>query len=720
MKPAVLLTHLRSCDEMAESLLLHADVDIIVAYDEVLPYFESRGVPCKRLFDFLSETRSQRAVVEAAVRFDALRHRFNEEVMERYWPHWDAGLRQRVAERLIEQMKGDLYQETTFVEALRSCAAQTDLRLIIVPQDICRDTKTMAMVARRLGIPVLHLLHAFPYGADNLHEECYADAIAVFSERARDLYRGFGVPEDRIVVTGNPYWDNFWRPPRPGLREKGFEASGLDPKQPVIVVGLTYPHQLSAISAAHPDYVRQTCEATLDALGTLCRKYPEWQVILRPHPNVPAHIEDLDDKAHSAGIQHVWVDSKLASTTVCSMASLVMCTQSNLGIEAMFLGVPVINLVLEEFAQPVFAEGMGPLFVDEDAILSVWRVGDIAPAIEGLMRDPKERDALLNKRKDTILRYNGFLDGRSSERFTALARKMMNMPLESLPKTDRFEAWEGPLAQAVPDDASRVLLLGRFTRSLAGAVEVAVPSARVLAGRDGAAVAQAGFDVVVLADPLTPDSRSQDEIEAAAQWLAPGGGLIACAQHGAYADAVESLNAAAWAPPRPGAECATQLHGFSRQGLEMVFSRAGFDIREWLPRVNIAMVENIECSAHEQAIEGWVVRAVKRNGARHFGSGQSDTAAALNEKGEALFAEGDYEGARKAFEGALRLEPRRALYDNNLAAVLFALGEHDAAWNALVRTLEHEPQLESARANLRDVAQVLGREAEAARILEGR
>jgi Flp pilus assembly protein TadD len=82
-----------------------------------------------------------------------------------------------------------------------------------------------------------------------------------------------------------------------------------------------------------------------------------------------------------------------------------------------------------------------------------------------------------------------------------------------------------------------------------------------------------------------------------------------------------------------------------------------------------------------------------------------------------LFDAGDFAAAAAAFTEAITTWHEEALYYNNLGAALVAVNALEGAWNKFLEALHHNPRLDSAWANLQEIAPLLGRTQEAEQLL---
>ena len=674
VKPAVLIGLIRGAEALARGLLERADLDLIAYHDMAYHHLREKGIPVRRFLDFLSEDAKKAALANAHARGEAIRHTLRSGPLREAYGYGAA--QWELLAGLVEGVQAkDLFAKMFLIDTLHFCFRETDLRLIIAPDEIARDTRPVLDAARRLGVASLHLLHGFPYGAINalnLSGLPIADVTAVYSQALKDIFaRHTRHHPDRIAVTGNFEWDPLCRPPIPGMRERVCREFGLDPARPIITYGLTYHHCFSRIAAEHAGYARKITDAVLEAMTELSLRHPDWQFVLRPHPNDNEAHSTLPARAAEMGLGKVHIDQQTTAQACVSACDVLVCCQSNLGIEALFRGKPVVNCVLDEIAQPFFDEDMGRLFQEGDAVLHAWHAREIAPAIEAALCDEAARRDLLDRRTATLLRFNGFLDGQSTARVCELAVAMAANPAAYVCQTNRWPEYEAVLARLVPDDVRHVLVLGPDAAPLAQQVRECSPKAAV--NHAAHPPADGKFDAVILQWPVKEQLRET---------------------MGQLADCVSEAGTLLLVAP---ATCTAGL------------ARAGFVTDETSQAPGGATEDVLAIRARRRPV-GPGPWAEKNNM-------RKEAARQANAEGEQLYAEGRLEEAACAFGAALSAWGGEAVYHTNLGTALYAMGETEKAWRQFQTALHHDPFDASARYNLRAIAPVVGRSEEAERLL---
>ena len=625
VKPAILLTLLRGVERLAESILDRADVEILTLYDMTAPFMESRGLPFRPFSSFLTDAARERLTAEAARRAKAVAEGLYGPDLRGQWPDLDDATYEALAAEIMNTLRVSFREEAVLIETLRRCASETDLRLIIVHQDICRDTKTLVCAGRRLGVPTLHIAHGYPYGCQNaisMRDPMSADLLAVYSERLRDTYEKLGFPRERLAVTGNPEWDVYTRAPMPGHRDYIARTLGLDVAKTTIVYAITYANPLSPSSLMHAGYVERTTEAVVEAFAALAEQHADWQFVLRPHPNDPDAPRALRELADAKGLKQVWIDNLTSAVSCLSIADALVCTHSNMGVEAIIAGKPVVNCVLDAYCKEVFEEGVGPLFLEEDAVLTIRQKDGIANAIERVLLDPDEQARFLAGRPDTIRRFNGPNDGRAMERVCALVTGMLDNERPVVPPNTRYPEFEQVFMRLLPKAAKRVLVLGHAGVHVATAVLSSAPHLHVDAFPEWPADALKA-DVVLLSDPLPHAAEAVDLLARALEHAGTEGSVIVAFRHGGNADAWETLSSGKWAPPHPGAESALPVDEYSWPGVEALLASVGLKTSACQALLNATAGEAFIAEGpvvrpgdgyfqERLGVEAWVVRAERQ------------------------------------------------------------------------------------------------------------
>lgn len=729
MKPAVLNTLTRGADALSQALLLRADLDIITYHDAVVPLMEARGLPCRRFSEFITEEMKARAHHEAQARCEAVARQLAEEGVGQLCPAaiGDDDAWRTLSGRVQTVLREHLFHQIVAVDALRRCADETELRVLLVQQDIGQDTRPLIEAGRRLGIPSIHIMHGYPAGAVaaiNLVDGPYADVHAVFSDPVKELFLSMGVPDDRVFVTGNFEWDPHIRPPRASWRRDACARIGLDPNRPIITYALTYLHRFSSLAVRFRDYLDKTRPAVLRAFAELAARHQDWQFVVRPHPNDADAPRNMTELARREGLDTLFFDQVTPSLIGVAMSDAIVCCQSNFGMEAILAGKFVVNCVIDEFAQPYFDEGIGRLFIEDDAVLHAATPEAIAPSIEAVMLDRATREALAAKRNASIRRFNHSADGKATERVCDLVLDIVERPQSYVRPSGLRPVLHDLLTKACLDalgedwGGGNVLVLGRDAEHIAGVLNESSPQLKAQAALGLDEAAAPSLDLIVCTDPVPADGTGEGLLTALDARLGDSGVLVLVFLNGADLESRRAFASERWSPPRERSEPASNWGQFSPVALEVFLSRAGFEADAITEQREACRAE---ADGQRTEVSAWVVRARRK---AHVPSewlehqrGLRQPAVEAGARGERLLAEGKPEEALAEFAAAVEVWDASVRIHLNRAIALCSLGDREAAWDCVLNALHHDPVLPEARAALRDLAQQLGREAEAGLIL---
>ncbi len=253
--------------------------------------------------------------------------------------------------------------------------------------------KTFTATAGRLGIPSVAVLDfwsnyrpRFADGDGNL--TCLPDRIAVMDEQARREMSAEGFPPERLVVTGQPAFEELeaFRARAHEHRQAARAALGVDDTQRVVLFASQPLAALFGEDRSNPLYPGYTEHEVRLALRAALEDVNDGRLLLviRPHPRENA--EELRE-ASSARVRVV-VDGSGDRRAAVLGADLVVGMSSVLLVEACLLGRPVVSL------QPGLCRP-DPLPTNRwGASAAVYRGDEIGATVRRVLLDPAARAEL--------------------------------------------------------------------------------------------------------------------------------------------------------------------------------------------------------------------------------------------------------------------------------------------------------------------------------------
>lgn len=349
--------------------------------------------------------------------------------------------------------------EISVLETLESLTAECrlrgeELRLIVLAADNHAHQRALVLGARRHGIPTLQLAHGSQFVqstvriAGEMHT-VYADRVASFARRDRDVLTALGNDPERIHLTGSPAWDHLYRRDARMTREEARRRLGLDPGRQVVLFCTSYAEGSSAFYGRICRRLARMYSAVLAASA-----HPEldFQLIVRPHPaelaRVPlgAEVESRVLASHAA-----WLADR-AGPGACLLRDrkeeaiqaadlVVVGTASTLLTEAMILERPSVVLPLfPEDDHRFLARGGVEVLDDENALPSL---------VASLLGDTQRLDELVGRQNMLLPELNEGNDGRAAERVADLIAELAQVDVGSAPPA-------GPPARPDPERAPEV------------------------------------------------------------------------------------------------------------------------------------------------------------------------------------------------------------------------------------------------------------------------
>jgi len=220
--------------------------------------------------------------------------------------------------------------------SVRAALARETLQALIVDEDASPLQRAALNVARAQDAPSYVLQHGLPCVACGF-APLKADLACVWGASSARQYRTWGIPADRLLLTGTPAHDALLRGPRPAAQSRG-------PQKPwrLLLLATVPPRPDRPDSAALAAHPRAYHRLLRDAFS-VCAEFSEVELLVKPHPRAP-HEPFLAALPRAfPTLRCRFVTSSLAAAF--AQADLVLSCASSAGVEARLWGLPVIQLL---------------------------------------------------------------------------------------------------------------------------------------------------------------------------------------------------------------------------------------------------------------------------------------------------------------------------------------------------------------------------------------
>ena len=272
--------------------------------------------------------------------------------------------------------------------------------IIVVINDLTLFGKAAVIAGQKLSIPSLRI-SASVVAPNQQMSPVSADFLAVSGEAIKEVYIQSGMPEEKIITTGNPRFDKLFQRNKQDDRNAIFKKFDLDREKRLIVL---------TTENAPVDETEELLRAVFSAVNEI----DDVQLIVKPHP---AETSELHKSLLlEMGINNAMIVEDIEIYELLNAADCVLTSFSATGLEAMMLDKPVIsiNLTGEPDRMP---------YAESGAALGVYHEDELAPAIMNALTDDAVREKLKSGRETFVERYNYRMDGRAAKRVVELILK---------------------------------------------------------------------------------------------------------------------------------------------------------------------------------------------------------------------------------------------------------------------------------------------------------
>lgn len=301
--------------------------------------------------------------------------------------------------QILQQQVVQLVERVQQVEAELQ---QVQPDAVLVHADNHPPHQIYVLVARRRGIPSIMVQHGLDCERYCL-EDAYASAIAVWGNGRLQRYRQHSRWQPSwIRVTGNPEFNHLRLPQR------------LNPNGEYWLWA-TRPH--SPEKCYLPSRTPAEGIEILEALLTALEAHPDAQLVIKAHPY--DYVDLYRERLLTHPLQHRITISNLPLQSLLPDARLVITEDSTAGMEAMFLGKPVI---LAHFA----ASPPVTPYVTYGSALPAFSAAMLQAALLKIQQmTVREGDRLLHGQRAFLLEFAGACDGQALEQMMAFILEVL-------------------------------------------------------------------------------------------------------------------------------------------------------------------------------------------------------------------------------------------------------------------------------------------------------
>ncbi len=291
-------------------------------------------------------------------------------------------------------------------EALR----RVQPKALIVGNDLTIEGRAGCRVAETQGVRTAVFMHGSISGIPTQSHHC-TDRIFVFGEFHRHELLERGIPDQRIVVCGDPKLDDRQRQTgkiHPQLKTR----FGLSDGAPWILVATSGPgHRVS-----HRHHAQ-----IVAGLFDLARAVPEVPIVVKLHrKDRLEYYQSRLDSAADSRVQVVPFGTPGLPSDIFDWlqgCSLVLTGASTTATEAMVMDVPVVTM---DYCGELYHID----FIDAGATVHVTTPAELVAAVPDVLASGRLPDATAARMQEFLKGTFGALDGKSSERAASSLREL--------------------------------------------------------------------------------------------------------------------------------------------------------------------------------------------------------------------------------------------------------------------------------------------------------
>ena len=288
---------------------------------------------------------------------------------------------------------------------------------ILVDEDVCPFNKALILSANLLGIPSVVIQHGAAFWIVPIAlAPVSATKIAAWGTYSRELLREWGVPDEKIEITGVPRYDEFFSSAGESeerARQEAVRELRLDPAKKIAVLATDPFHEAGRADFVGNYLTQNELAQLIKTTIAAAKHFPDLQLVLKLHPRDPFESFTRDLVRSLDPEKNITVTRLYPTQKLVRACDLLMTVCSTVAIEAILCQKPVITINLRgtRDLQPHAELG---------AALSARDETGLRDSMDKALHDPGVRRELSRKRLEVIPQYVHTPDKDSSRRVADL------------------------------------------------------------------------------------------------------------------------------------------------------------------------------------------------------------------------------------------------------------------------------------------------------------
>ncbi len=306
------------------------------------------------------------------------------------------------------------------VRSLKNLLWEKQVKGILADEDVCTFNKTLILMANRKNVPSLVIQHGAPFWIVPIAlAPVSCSKIAAWGEYSRELLAEWGVPPEKIKITGVPRYDAFLKKKRnpKSIRKKVCKDLALATGKKIFVLATDPFHEADRADFVGNYLTQEEIRKLIFTVIEAVKAFPNAELVIKLHPR--DRYEDFTNAwIQEAGASDVKVVRTYSTPDLVQACDVLLTICSTVAIEAILCDKPVITVNLRggRDLQPHAEKGVA---------VGAKDARTLKEAIKRILSEPAAAAELKKNRGKVIPEYVFSTDGKSSARAAQVLSNLM-------------------------------------------------------------------------------------------------------------------------------------------------------------------------------------------------------------------------------------------------------------------------------------------------------